>query len=149
MLIPPIWRRKNVIASNFIRMCSIKWIVADIYFLSDKSILWFNKKFLWYQGKDSNICCYDYHSMYITICTYTQLRNLDKMENTWIKSDAIVAYRSSCNVLPTNTKKKKGMQHGYLFELMQMQMQIRKHNGWCRKGISVWDQFLENRAQEL
>ena len=47
--------KQNVIASNLIRMCNVKWIVADIHFIAVISELWFNKEFEWYQGKDPNI----------------------------------------------------------------------------------------------
>ena len=46
----PNWKQ-NVIASNQIRICNVKWIVADIHFLAAISELWFNKEFSGIKGK--------------------------------------------------------------------------------------------------
>ena len=37
--------KRNAIASTLIRMCDVKWVVADIHFLAAISELWFNKEF--------------------------------------------------------------------------------------------------------
>ena len=99
-----------MIAGNLIRMCGVKWIVADIHFLSNISKLWFNKEFLWYQGKGPNTGCSDYLFTHRIIHTYIQLRNLDEMENAWKDSDAFASYRGSYNILPPDTKQKKDIQ---------------------------------------
>ena len=127
--------KRNVIASNLIRMCDAKWIVADIHFLAAISELWFNKEFKWYQGSDPNIDCHVYLSLHRTIWTYVQLRDLDRMQNTWKEIDAFAAYRCLYDILSTDTNKQKDMQRNYFFELMQLQ--IRKHNGCYLKGISI------------
>ena len=127
--------KSNVVASNLIRMCGVKWIVADIHFLAAISEQWLNKEFKWYKGKDPNIGYPGYISMHQTIRTYIQLRDSEVMENTWKESDAFATYRGSYEVLSPKTRKKIDMQRNYFFELMRMQIQ--KHNGCYLRRISI------------
>ena len=90
-----------------LRMCKVKWKVVDIHFLVALLELWFNKEFKRYQGKDPNIGCHGYLSLHRTIWTYIQLRDLDRMQNTWKETDVFAANRCSYNVLSSDTKKKK------------------------------------------
>ena len=97
-------------------MCNVRWIVADTHFLAAISELLFNREFKWYQRKDPNIGCHGYFSLHRTIQTYVQLRDLDRMQNTWEETDAFAAYRYSYDVFPSDTKKNKDMQRNYFFE---------------------------------
>ena len=99
--------KRNVIASNLIRMSNVKRIVADIHFLAAIPELWFNKEFKWYHGKYLNIGCHGYLSLHRTIGTYVQLRDLDRIQNTWEKTVTFAAYICSYNVLSSDTKKRK------------------------------------------
>ena len=96
-------KKRNVFASNLIRMCNVKWIVADIHF----SKVWFKKEFKWYKGKDPNIGCRGYLSIHRTIWTNIQLHDLEKMQNSCNGGDAFAAYWCLYNVISPKTRKKK------------------------------------------
>ena len=72
--------KKNVIASNLLRMCKVPWIVVIFIFFSAVSESWLNKEFRWYQGSDPNVGSHGYLAVHQSICLYIQLRNLEAMK---------------------------------------------------------------------
>ena len=125
--------KRNMNASNLIRMCNVKWIVANIHFLAAISEVWFNKEFKWYQEMDQNIAYHGYLSLHKIIQTHIQLRDLETMQKDWKEIDEFAAYQCSYNVLSPETKNKKDMQRNYFFGLMRLQ--IHKHM------VVIWEEY--------
>ena len=118
--------KRNVIASNLLRLLKESWIVCDIHFLTAISDSWLNKHLKWFQGKDPNIGTCGYLSYHRTTRYFIQLKDVDKMENNWKACHKWKPYRAVYNKMSLVLQKKKDEQRNYYFQMMRMN--IHKHN---------------------
>ena len=119
-------KKKNVIASNYIRLKQSKWLLSDVFFISAFCSSWFNKHFNWYQQADPCIQKAGYLTFHRSTRFFVEWSDINAIEYGWSTNPLFAQYTTIYNTMTTEMKRQKDRQRKMFFDIVRRQ--IIKHD---------------------